>query len=75
MLGDRHPRRDHSRSSLELTIEQQTVLRDHGFGPDSAADFRDPAVRARLVEALRAGGALRDVPAAAAGPPPLRRAG
>jgi len=76
--ASRAPRPERRAAALELNETQRAWMLDHGFGPDAPAhDFRDPAVRAELVQALRDCGAL---PAAADVPPSVaprrfRRAG
>jgi hypothetical protein len=65
------------RAELVLSPEQQDRLRAAGFGADGPAlDFEDPAVRADLVRALIACGALRPGTEMPTAPPrETRRAG
>ena len=59
----RHRPRHRGRHGLELDREQRACLVRHGFGAGAARqDFHDPAVRARLVEALRECGVIGGTP-------------
>ncbi len=59
----RHRPRHRNRHGLELDGEQRACLVRHGFGAGHPGqDFHDPAVRARLVQALRECGVIGGAP-------------